>query len=128
MDTFLENARRIFEVATSDASDAGRDRHEEFAVLVRPDGGLHILMENTPALDSTALAMGARTAYRVSRSGLGVRVEGREEGRRCLLENQSPARGWGELLRDSPLYTITSPLLTSGSPAGSAFTPAMRFA
>lgn len=130
MDTFFENARRIFEVATSEASDSGRDRHDEFAVLVRPDGGLHILMENTPALDSAALAVGARTAYRVSRSGGAVRVEGREDGRRCLLQNQEPKRAWEDLLRDVPAYTISSPLLTSGPSltTGSSFAAAMRFA
>jgi hypothetical protein len=110
MDTFFENARRIFDVAKSAASTENQD----FALLIRPDGGLHFVMESSFSTEAVALHCGARTAYRVTRSRDGVRVDGRGGGRNCVLEESSgPHAFLREMLRDQPLYRITSPLLTS---------------
>lgn len=108
MDTFLENARRIFEVAQADVSSAA----SQFAILVRDDGGLHFIMESPVSIEGASAWSGARTAYRVTRSAAGTRVEGRNGGKDCVIEEH---RSFRNLLRDQPLYVITSPLLTSSS-------------
>lgn len=115
MDRFFENAQRIFDVAVS-AADSER---QDFALLIRPDGGLHFVMESAFSLEAAAIHGGAGSAYRITRSRDGVRVQGRSLARDCVLEARSAAR---ELLRDQPLYRITSPLLISlppGSPPAS---------
>lgn len=109
MDTFLLNAQHILNVAKADSS----GEHSEFALLIRHDGGIHMIMESEMTLEAAAIAEGARTAYRVTRSANGVRVTGTEGGRRCQLEDSARPRISSELLRDQPLYRITSPLLTS---------------
>ena len=107
---FIENAQRIFDVARSDGSAEPKD----FALLIRPDGGLHVLMESpepldSPILDSAARARGAQIAYRVTTTGNGgVRVTGRCGGQQCVLEQQSGSRA--SLLRDQPLYVMISPV------------------
>jgi len=110
MDTLFENAHRIFDIARSAAAAGDQD----FALLIRPDGGLHFVMESPFSMEAIALHCGARTAYRITRSGDGVRVDGRANGRNCVLEESSGPRSFSrEMLRDQPLYRITSPLLTS---------------
>lgn len=114
MNTFLDNAQRIFEVARQDSSAENSD----FALLIRPDGGLHLIMESavleTASLEAAAIQAGARTAYRVSRSSRGVCVTGFDSTQSCVMEETSIHRR-RTLLRDQPLYRITSPLLTSAS-------------
>ena len=69
---------------------------------------------NSVRLVEVALDCGARTAYRITRSKDGVRVDGRSDGRNCVLEECSAPNAFSkEMLRDQPLYRITSPLLTS---------------
>lgn len=113
MNSFLENAQRIFDVARAVSSEEPQD----FALLVKPDGGLHFVMEAPFSMEGAAAWAGARTAYRVTRSSDGVRVQGQcagagESGDRIVLESRNTRR---ELLRDQPRYRITSPLLTSGT-------------
>jgi hypothetical protein len=109
VDTFLLNAQQILDVALADSS----GEHAEFALLIRPDGGIHMIMESELTLDAAAVSAGAKTAYRVSRSESGVRVTGSEGTRRCRLEEVAAPRFRSELLRDQPLYRISSPLLIS---------------
>lgn len=100
MDTFLDNAREIMNVAgiTNETGD--------FAILVGANGGLHFIMDTPFSLEGAVAESGARTAYRVSRSKSGVRVEGRNAaGRRCVFEQHRPKP---EVLRDQPLYQISS--------------------
>lgn len=111
MDAFFENAQKIFDVARSEAASPNRDENNnDFALLIRPDGGLHFVMESPFSLEAAAIHAGAQTAYRVSRSREGIRVHGHSGGRDCVLQEQNPAR---QLLRDQPLYRIASPLLTA---------------
>ncbi len=110
MDMLFENAHRIFDVARSGA---GGD-NQDFALLIRPDGGLHFVMEAPFSMEAVALDCGARTAYRITRSSDRVRVDGRCGGRNCVLEQSSAHKAFSkEMLRDQPLYRIASPLLTS---------------
>ena len=106
MDTLFENAHRIFDTACS----AATTENQDFALLIRPDGGLHFVMESPFSMEAAALHCGARTAYRITRSGDSVRVDGRGEGRSCVLEETKAFSR--EMLRDQPLYRIASPLLT----------------
>ena len=110
MDTLFENAQRIFDVARSGAAAGNQD----FALLVRPDGGLHFVMESPFSIDAAALHYGACTAYRITRSVDGVRVDARCGSRNCVLEESHAPQAFSkEMLRDQPLYRIASPLLTS---------------
>lgn len=111
MNALFENAQRIFEVARSEQDG---DSQQDFALLIRPDGGLHFVMETPFSIEGAASYAGAQTAYRVTRSRDGVRVQGRSAGGDCVLEQRNPCR---ELLRDQPLYRIASPLLTSSAAA-----------
>jgi hypothetical protein len=101
VDLFLEHAQQILDVARSDSSGSA----EDFALLIRPDGGLHFIMETPFTLEAASQYGGAQSAYRVTRSQAGVRVEGWSAGRTCRIEERSPHK---ELLRDQPLYRITS--------------------
>ncbi len=134
MDVFLENAQQIFDVARSGDSAEPND----FALLIRPDGGLHFVMESPLSLEAAAIHGGARTAYRVTKTiGGGVRVVGRSGNQQCVLEQHSALAPWrggdqclsphdagsradnqrflAELLRDQPVYRINSPLTLSAS-------------
>ena len=101
MDTFLLNAQRIFDVARADGS--GDD--SEFALLIRPDGGVQMFMSGAEG------SGGSGVLYNVKRSSRGVRVTGQDGGRRCELEEVAQPRFFCELLRDQPVYSISAPLL-----------------
>ena len=83
----------------------GGEESSDFALLVRPDGSLHMVMEAELNLDAVAAENGARIGYRVSRSKTGVRVSGRNGVSRCEF---SESRGARELVRDQPLYLIAA--------------------
>jgi len=115
MDSFFENAQRIFDIARSDIARSGvNEENRDFALLIRPDRGLHFVMESPFSIEAAAIHGGAESAYRITYSRNGVRVHGRSAGRDCVLEGRSASRA---LLRDQPLYRITSPLLTSPLPS-----------
>jgi hypothetical protein len=90
---------------------------------------LHFVMEAGLSLDSAAIPAihgEARSAYRVTKTSRGgVRVAGRSGNLECLLEQRSsqsshtsqqrPTRFAAELLRDQPVYRITSPLTVAAS-------------
>ena len=99
MNIFLENAQRIFDVARADSG----AESAEFALLVLPDGGLHVIMESQVSLEAAAASAGARAAYLVSRSRDGVRVTGRGFGQQCVLEcAQAAERGAKQMRNASP--------------------------
>jgi hypothetical protein len=118
MDSLLENARRIFDIARAGEHDGTWADNRDFALLIRPDGVLHFIMESPFSIEASAIHAGARSAYRITRSREGVSVQGQsaEAGalQHCLLEERSPRR---VLLSDQPLYRIASPLLTSSASA-----------
>jgi hypothetical protein len=109
VDSFLEHAQQILDVAQSDRSGS----REDFALLIRADGGLHFIMETPFTLEAASEYGGARSAYRVTRSEAGVRVQGWSVGRTCVLEEKSTAELSRELLRDQPRYLITSSTSTT---------------
>jgi hypothetical protein len=109
MDIFFENAHQILDTASMGAD----SENDDFAVLIRSDGGLHFIMEAPFSIEAAAIHAGAQAAYQVTRSRDGVRVTGRSMGRDCVLEHRKPGGVSNALLRDQALYRITSPVLTS---------------
>ena len=103
MDTFLLNAQRIFDVARADSS--GSD-DSEFELLICPDGALRMFMGGAERSYEPGIV------YVVTRSSGRVRVTGENGCRRCELEENTGARFRADLLRDQPLYSLSSPLLT----------------
>lgn len=80
--------------------------------MIRHDGGMHFVMDPPSSFD-TGFGADFRTAYRVTRSTLGVRVTGRTFDRNCVLEERSGGKPAQALLRDRPLYEIAVPLIAS---------------
>jgi hypothetical protein len=108
VDAFLDNAQRIFDVAGADDSNS----FDDFAIVIRPDGGLHFIMGSPVSLDGASAYAGAQSAYRVTRSPHGVRVDGKSYGRdgflqHCSVERRDPR---AELFRDQALYLTGSPV------------------
>ncbi len=97
--SLLENTRKIFEAARS----IGEGESGDFALVVKPDGGLHFLMESPCSLQGAASYAGGSSVFRISRVGNELRVEGASGTESCVVENRS-ARV--ELLRDQPLYRV----------------------
>lgn len=113
--SLLENARKIFETARS----IGDGESGDFALVVKPDGGLHFLMESPCSMHGAASYAGGSNVFRITRAGTGVRVEGASGTESCVLESRG-ARV--ELLRDQPLYRIccddSAPLAISAGNGG----------
>lgn len=72
-----------------------------------------MIMESEMTLAAVMAHNNAQTAYRVSRSQSGVCVTGSNGLRRCELSEGSPRTFVPAMLRDQPLYRITSPSLIS---------------
>jgi hypothetical protein len=87
---FAQNAQSLLDAAAAAVSQG--EACSEMTILIGRDGGIHMVADSDWPLDSLALEHGARSAYRVSGSWGGVRVEGREGGQWCVLESESPAR------------------------------------
>jgi hypothetical protein len=117
MASLLETTQQIFDVARSGMDWSGWEgaddaECQDFALLIGRDGALHFVMESPFSIEAAAIHTGAQSAYRITHSRHSVRVQGRSGGKDCVLEERTARR---ELLRDQPLYRITSPLLSSGS-------------
>ena len=95
---FFENAERIFETAAS-ATGAGTESGN-LAIVVGDDGAIRMLMGSDWPLDSLRAHLGARAAYRVSRSGSQVRVEGKSRTGACLLQSEPVSSVARRLLAD----------------------------
>lgn len=109
MDVFFDNARKIFDVAQASVAEAsGCEDSSDFALLIRPDGALHLIMESPVSLEAAAVHGGAHVAYHISRSLGGVRVTGQTSGRSCMLEQAGRSTAAFRLLRDQPLYETLS--------------------
>jgi hypothetical protein len=89
VDEFLANAGRLLETAKAALQAQGGS--EVLAILIGRDGAIRAVNAPDWPLDSLAREHGARMAYRISRTGRKVRVEGRHGSQRCLLEAEIPA-------------------------------------
>ena len=101
---FFENAQKIFDVARSGTGEQSSD----FALMIRPDGGLHLLMDSPLSLEAAAVHGGAQAVYHVQHSRGGVRVTGQAPGQTCVLEDAGLKRSDVLRLRDQPLYQLMS--------------------
>ncbi len=79
---FAQRAQELLEAALAGPAST------EMTVLIAHDGAIQLCADSDWPLDSLARERGARSAYRVSARNGGVRVEGREGLRTCLLESR----------------------------------------
>jgi hypothetical protein len=82
---FLENAERIFDTA---ALAYGQPESSDLAIVIGQDGAIRLLVGSDWPLASLQAHHGARAAYRVSRNGSEVRVEGKSRTGSCLLQSE----------------------------------------
>jgi hypothetical protein len=122
---FWEDAEGIFETARGAAQSGSPDC--DLAILIGPQGEIHMLEAAGWALAGLLAEHGAKTAYRVTRERGQVWLEGRSGGDTCLLRSESPAAAARHLLAFhtssavAPAFQLPRPeLLTEGSgrPAG----------
>jgi hypothetical protein len=80
-DHFALRAQQLLDTARRARGDGG-----SLTVLIGRDGGIQMLSASDWPLDSLLRERGARAAYRVTSDRQTVRVEGRQDQLRCLLE------------------------------------------
>ena len=93
--------------AAEQANQAGNSP-SDLTILISQEGGIHMIAGSDWPLDSLQSHHGARTAYRVSELSSKVRVEGREAGRTCVFETESPARAARILLGHMPIKALAA--------------------
>jgi len=59
---------------------AKKGENRDFALVIRPDGAVHVVMKSAFSLDGAAAYGGAQSAFGVTRSRDGVRVTGSKRG------------------------------------------------
>jgi hypothetical protein len=79
VNAFLRNAEELFATARQDA------------------GGIHMVYESDWGLEPLRQHLGARAAYRVTRSAGSVALEGRSAGASCRMEAARPGSLLGPL-------------------------------
>jgi hypothetical protein len=102
----LRNAERIFETAAS--VEGAELESGTLSILIGDDGAIHMLMGTDWPLESLQSHHGASAAYRVSRTGSQVRVEGKSRTSSCVLESESAAAVARRMLTDSPRYLLAA--------------------
>lgn len=93
---FLADAENIFETARQASQTGSPDC--DWAILIGPQGDIRMVEAAGWALPSLLVHHGAQTAYRVSREGGQVKLEGRHGSQTCLLRSESPAATARQLL------------------------------
>jgi hypothetical protein len=86
---FWADAENIFETARHASQSGSPDC--DWAILIGPQGDIRMLEAAGWALPSLLAQHGAQTAYRVTREGGRVCLEGRRGSETCLLRSESPA-------------------------------------
>ena len=103
---FLTNAESIFETAAS-ASGAELESGG-LAILIGQDGAIRMLMNSDWPVDTLQAHHGASAAYRVSRSGGQIRVEGKSRTGSCLLQSEPVSSVAKRFLADRPRYLLAA--------------------
>lgn len=106
MTDLLRDAERIFETAAS--ADGVELESGNLAILIGQDGAIRMLMGTDWPLDSLQAHHGAGAAYRVSRNGSQVRVEGKSRTSSCVLESEAPGAIAKRMLADRPRYLLAA--------------------
>jgi hypothetical protein len=86
---FFEHAQQILETATQAAGEDCR-----LFILVTSDGGVGMVSGSDWALDALRQHHGAQAAYRVTRRGTRVELEGCSGDLSCRLEAGPQYAGW----------------------------------
>jgi hypothetical protein len=100
----LRDAERILETAAS--TDGVELESGNLAILIGQDGAIRMLMGTDWPLESLQARHGAGAAYRVSRLGSHVRVEGKSRTGSCVLESEAPGVIAKRILTDRPRYLL----------------------
>jgi len=66
------------------------DASPEVTIVIRQDGGIHMLSECDWPLDSLAAHHGARAVYRIRTGRDSAEVEGRGGGSTCVMRSETP--------------------------------------
>lgn len=103
MDGLIENARRMLDAAAS--ADRAGQPVSTYAVCVTRQGGIQMIAGAEEPLASLLLERGARAAWRITRRGGSLCVEGEGEGARCRLETVSANRAAACLLGSGRMYS-----------------------
>ena len=104
MERLIERARELMAAAASGVETglgAG-----EWTAYVGPEGGLEMIAGAGEPIESLRWSRGASAAWKVTRHGGGLRVEGFDGDRRCRLETPVPQRLMRRLLGDGRLYVL----------------------
>ncbi len=86
-------------------------------ILIRPGGQIHIIDGDgaDSSIDALQSEHGCPTAFRVTRDGRRIRVEGRDGTTRRTIENsRKPIQTLG-LFRDCPAYTMAPAALQTST-------------
>ncbi|MGA3041842.1 MAG: hypothetical protein ABSF54_13730 [Bryobacteraceae bacterium] len=89
MGAFWADAENLFETARLADQSGAADC--DWAILIGAQGEIRMLDAAGWALPSLLAHHGAETAYRVTRQGGRVCLEGRHRSQTCLLQSESPA-------------------------------------
>ena len=89
MSRFAENAKELMDAAES-ALRSGAEI-SPMTILIGAEGGIRMIAGSDWPLESLGNLHGSRMAYRVSQNQAGIRVEGRADGRSCVLETTKPS-------------------------------------
>ncbi len=109
---FIDNATDILEAAENVMMTG--QAPSELAILLGVEGGIRIVADSDWPLESLQREHGAQSAYRVSSTSDGVRVEGREGLRTCHFETTTPAQVAHLMLNAVPrCYSFAQPALAS---------------
>jgi len=101
---FWADAESLFETARSGAQTGSTDC--DLAVLIGPQGQIHMREAAGWDLEGLRAEYGAETAYRVMRERGRVRLEGKSGSQTCLLETESASQTARQLLGSHPAYTV----------------------
>jgi hypothetical protein len=99
VDALLKDAEEMFTAAWNGGEDC------EMAILVSPQGAIHMLPCSGWGLEPLRIHHGASTAYRIRRSGGTVSLEARSGSESCTLRAERPAAAVRPMLMDFPRYS-----------------------
>jgi hypothetical protein len=102
----LKNAERILETAIS--AEGAEIESGTLAILIGQDGAIRMMMNTDWPLESLQAHHGASAAYRVSRTGSQVRVEGKSRTSSCVLESEPAGAAARQILADRPRYLLAA--------------------
>lgn len=111
MSAFTEQAGQVFDAAIA----APEGSSPALTILIRPEGQIHIVDGAESSIDALQHRFGCGTAFRVTRYGGEVRVEGRSGPNQCVIEKPRPVKTYAArslgLFIDRPAYCLTQPAL-----------------